>query len=166
LECRRVGFDGWSGGFGGGFGFQLFEVLEGALAGTAGAIDAPLELAEGFGLAAGGLTEGIFVVGGPGVLVVECPKLGFGGMEAALEPLAADEFVDEGAGFGGGGVVVLVVLVDEQLEIGEFFGGEDERFGVDAGFEGVHGGDGFACDRGRAGGFLGVTAVRFYLTEG
>ncbi|MGA2611716.1 MAG: hypothetical protein ABSH01_30090, partial [Terriglobia bacterium] len=68
--------------------------------------------------------------------------------------------------FGGGGVVVLVVLVDEQLEIGEFFGGEDERFGVDAGFEGVHGGDGFACDRGRAGGFLGVTAVRFYLTEG
>jgi hypothetical protein len=111
---------------GGGFGFHLFEVLEGALAGTAGAIDAPLELAEGFGLATGGLTEGEFVVGGPGVLVVERPELGFGGMEAALEPLAADEFVDEGAGFGGGGVVALVVLVDEELEIGEFFGGEDD----------------------------------------
>ena len=107
-------------------GFELFEVLEGALAGTAGAIDAPLELAEGFGPAAGGLTEGEFVVGGPGVLGFECPELGFGGMEAALEPLAADEFVDEGAGFGGSGVVVLVVLVDEELEIGEFFGGKEE----------------------------------------
>jgi len=111
---------------GGGFGFHLFEVLEGALAGTAGAIDAPLELAEGFGLATGGLTEGEFVVGGPGVLVVERPELGFGGMETALEPLAADEVVEEGAGFGGGGMVVLVVLVDEELEIGEFFGGEDD----------------------------------------
>src|ERR1022692_3933691 len=39
-------------------------------------------------------------------------------MEAALEPLAADEVVEEGTGFGGGGVVMLVVLVDEQFEIG------------------------------------------------
>jgi hypothetical protein len=143
----------------------VFEVLEGALAGTAGAIDTPLELAEGFGPAAGGLTEGEFVAGGPGVLGFECPKSGFGVMETALEPLAADEFVEEGAGFGGGGVVVLVVLVDEELEIGEFFGGEDEGFGVDAGFEGVHGRRGLACDRGWAGGVLGVTAVGFNLTE-
>ena len=98
--------------------------------------------------------------------MVVCPDLGFGGAEAALEPLAVDEVVDEGAGFGGGGMVALVVVVDELLEVGEFFGGEDEGFGVDAGFEGIHGGDGFACDRGGAGGFLGVTAVGFYLTEG
>ena len=147
------------------FGFELFEVLEGALAGAAGAIDAPLELAEGFGLAAGGLTEGVLVVGSLGVLVVECLQLGFGLMQTALEPLAADEVVDEGTGFGGGGIVVLVVLVDEEFEIGKFFGGKDEGFGVDAGFQGVHGGGGLAGDRGRAGGFLGVAAVSFYLSK-
>ena len=147
------------------FGLELFELLEGALAGTAGAVEAPLELAEGLGLMAGGLTEGIFVIGLEGVVVVVCPKLGFGGAEAALEPLAVDEVVDEGAGFGGGGAVALVVLGDEEFEIGEFLGREDEGFGVDAGFEGVHGGSGLACDRGGAGGFLGIAAVGFYLTE-
>jgi hypothetical protein len=60
--------------------------------------------------------------------------------------------------------VVVVEVGDELIEIGEVFGGEDEGFGVDAGFEGVHGRCGFACDRGGAGGFLGVAAVGFYLT--
>jgi hypothetical protein len=143
----------------------LFEFLEGSLAGAARAVEAPLELAEGFGLVAGGLTEGIFVIGLKGVLVVVCPKLGFGGAEAPLEPLAVDEVVDEGAGFGGGGLVALVVFVDQEFEIGELFGGEDEGFGVNAGFEGVHGGGGLARDGGRAGGVLGITAVGFYLTE-
>jgi hypothetical protein len=81
----------------------LPEVLEGALAGAAGAIDAPLELAEGFAHAAGGLTEGILVIGGPGVLVVECPELSLGEVEAAEGPLASDEVVDEGAGVGEAG---------------------------------------------------------------
>ena len=72
--------------------------------------------------------------------------------------------VNEGAGFGGGGIVTLVVLVDELLEVGEFLGGEDEGLGVDAGFEGIHGGGGFAFDRGGAGGFLRVAAIRFDLT--
>src|ERR1035437_2628115 len=89
-----------------------------------------------------------------------------GCLAAARRPLTVDEIVDEITGFGGGGEVALVVLVDELLEVGEVFGGEDEGFGVDAGFEGVHGGDGFACDRGGAGGLLGVTAVGFYLTDG
>jgi hypothetical protein len=146
-------------------GLEFFEVLEGALAGAAGAVEAPLELAEGFGLVAGGLAEGIFVMGLEGVAVVVCPKLGFGGAEAALEPLAVDEVVDEGAGFGGGGVVALVILGDQEFEIGEFLGGKDEGFGVDAGFEGVHGGGCLARDGGRAGGLLGIPAVGFYLTE-
>jgi hypothetical protein len=148
-----------------GLGLEFFEFLEGALAGAAGAVEAPLELAEGFGLVAGDLTEGIFVMGLEGVLVVVCPKLGFGGAEAALEPLAVDEVVDEGAGFGGGGAVALVVFGDEEFEIGERFGGKDEGFGVDAGFEGIHGGGGLARDGGRAGGLLGIAAVGFYLTE-
>src|ERR1017187_3508692 len=41
-----------------------------------------------------------------------------------------------------------------------------EGFGVNAGFEGVHGGSGLAYDRGGASGFLGVTTVGFYLTKG
>jgi hypothetical protein len=63
-------------------------------------------------------------------------------------------------------VVVEVTLLGELLEIGETFAGEDEGFGVEAGFEAVHGRDGLACDGGGAGGFLGVTAVGFYLTKG
>jgi hypothetical protein len=62
-------------------------------------------------------------------------------------------------------MVVVVVVFDELIELGEVFGGEDEGFGVDAGFEAVHGGDGLACDRGGAGRFLGVTAIGFYLTK-
>ena len=65
----------------------------------------------------------------------------------------------------GSGLVALVVLVDEQFEIGDLFGRKDEGFCVDAGFEGVHGGSGLTCDRGGAGGFLGVAAVGFYLSE-
>jgi hypothetical protein len=37
---------------------------------------------------------------------------------------------------------------------------------VDAGFDGIHGGGGLTCNRGGAGGLLGVTAIGFYLTEG
>jgi hypothetical protein len=92
--------------------------------------------------------------------------LGFGGVEAAEGPLAADQVVDEEAGFGGGGVVALVILVDELFDVGDLFGGEDEGFGMEAGFEGVHGGDGLAYDRGWAGRFFGITAVGFYLTNG
>jgi hypothetical protein len=92
--------------------------------------------------------------------------LGFGVVEAAEGPLAADDVVDVEALFGVGGVVVEVALLDELLEVGEVFAGEEEGFGVDAGFEAVHGGDGLACDRGGAGGFLGVTTVGFYLAKG
>jgi len=35
---------------------------------------------------------------------------------AEADQAAANEVVDEGAGFGGGGIVVLVVLVDEEFE--------------------------------------------------
>ena len=167
MKRRRVGFGGRSGGGGGlRFGLELFELLEGALAGAAGAIDAPLELAEGFGLMAGGLPEGVLVVGVEGVLVIEGPELGFGDVEAAKGLLAVDEVVDERAGFGAGGMVVLVVLLDEEFEVGEFLGGEEEGFCVDAGFEAVHGRGGFARDRGWAGGFLSVAAVCFYLADG
>jgi hypothetical protein len=71
-----------------------------------------------------------------------------------------------GLGFGGGGAVALAVHVDGLLEASDVFGGEDGGFGVDAGLEAVHGGDGLACDRGAADRFWGVTAVSFDLAEG
>ena len=142
----------------------MLEVLKGLAGGAAGTLDAPLELGEGFAAVGGGLTEGIFGVGAVVFLVVVGPDLGFGGAQAALEPLTIYKVVHEGAGFGGGGIVAGVVFVDELLEVSELLGREDEGFRVDAGFEGIHGGDGFACDRGGAGGLLRVTAVRFDLT--
>jgi hypothetical protein len=145
LECGRVGFDGrgWR-------CLELLEGVEGAIEGAAGGIDAPLELAERLVLVHAGLAEGKIVFHGEGFLVGIFKELGFGDAEAAEGPLAADEVVEQDAGFGGGGVVVLVELVDELLEVGDLFGGEDEGLGVDAGFEGIHGGNGLACDRGGA----------------
>ena len=122
------------------------EGVEGSIEGAASGIDAPLELAEGLGVLHAGLAEGKIVFLGEGLLVGIFKELGFGGGEAAECPLAADEVVEQEAGFGGGGAVAVVVLVDELLEVGEVLGGEDEGFGVDAGFEGVHGGRGLTCD--------------------
>jgi hypothetical protein len=140
------------------------EGVEGAVEGAAGGIDAPLQLAEGLGVFHAGLAEGKIVFHGEGFLVGIFKELGFGDGEAAEGPLAADEVVEQDAGLGGGRMVTLVELVGELLEVGEVFGGEDEGFGVDAGFEGVHGGSGLACDGGGASGFLGVAAIGFYLT--
>jgi hypothetical protein len=140
--------------------------VEGAVVGAASGIEAPLELAEGLVFLHAGLAEGEFVFEGVGFLVGVFKELGFGDGEAAEGPLAADEIVEEEAGFGGGGVVGLVVLFDELLEIGDIFGREDEGLGVDSGFETVHGGRGLAWDRGGASGLLGVTTVGFDLAQG
>ena len=136
------------------------------MVGAAGGIDAPLELREDARGAGAGLSEGQGFGGVCVLLVLVLPELGLGGAQAAEVPLAVDKLVDEEASFWGGGAVVLVVLAGELVEFGLILGGEHEGFGVDAGFECVHGGGGFACDRGRAGGVLGVTAVGFYLTGG
>ncbi len=113
----------------------------------------------------GGLSKDELLIFVEGNVVLEGPHFCFGAVEAAEKPLAADEVVNEAAGLGGGGVVELVILVDEALEVGELFGGEEEGFGVEAGFEGAHGGGGLACDRGGAGGLQGVAAVGFNLAE-
>jgi hypothetical protein len=121
--------------------------------GSAGCVNAVLEFGEGSGVAGGGLSERVLLFVGVGALGLVLPHLGFSGTVAAEEPLAVDDFVEVKAGFGGVGVVAAVVFVDELLEVGEFFGGQDEGSGMDAGLQGIHGGDGFACGRGGAGGF-------------
>src|ERR1035438_1565125 len=100
--------------------------MEGAVEGAAGGVDAPLELAEGLGFLHARLAEGELVLLAEGFLMGIFEQLGFGDAEAAEGPLAADEVVEQDAGFGGGGAVVLVELVDELLEVGDLFGGEDE----------------------------------------
>jgi hypothetical protein len=91
-------------------------------------------LGEGFAAAGSGLTEGVFEVGFEPLLVIVCPELRFGGAQTALEPLGVDVFVHEGSGFGSGGTVAVVVFLDELLQVREFFRGEEEGLGVDAGF--------------------------------
>ena len=144
----------------------MLEGVEGAVVGAAGGIETPLELAEGLMFLHAGLAEGKFVFEGIGFLVGIFEELGFGDGEAAEGPLAADQIVEEEAGFGGGGVMGVVVLFDELLEIGYVFGREDEGFGEDASFEGVHGRGGLTGDGGGAGGLLCVTAIGFYLAQG
>jgi hypothetical protein len=159
----RGGLGGWDGG-GRGFGLEPFDGQDGTVAGAAGGIEAVLEFGEGVRVAGGGLAEGVLLRVAVYVVILVLPGLGFGVVEAAQGPLATDEVVDVEALFGVGGVVVEVALLGELLEVGEAFAGEEEGFGVDAGFKVVHGGDGLACDRGGAGRFLGVTTVGFYLT--
>jgi hypothetical protein len=77
--------------------------LEGAVAGAAGGIDAVLEFGEGGRVAGGGVSEGVLLRVAELVVVLVLEHLCFGVVEAAEEPLAADEIVDEAAGFGGGG---------------------------------------------------------------
>ena len=121
-------------GTGVGLGLELLEGLEGAVAGAAGGIDAVLEFGEGGGVGGGGISEGVLLVFVEDVVVLVGPHFGFDAVEAAEHPLAADEVVEEGTGFGGGGMVALIILVDEELEVGEFLGGEEEGLGVECRF--------------------------------
>ncbi len=57
-------------------------------------------------------------------------------------------------------------LGGEGFELGGIFAGDDVGPGVDAGFEGVERGGGFAFGRGGAGGFLGVEAIGVELCLG
>jgi hypothetical protein len=116
---------GWSGGGrgGGDFGLEFFESFEGAMISAAGGIDAVLKFGEGGGVAGGGFSEGVLLFVGVGALGLVLPHLSFGGAVAAEEPLAVDDLIEVEACFGGVGEVALVVVVDELLEVGEFFEG-------------------------------------------
>jgi hypothetical protein len=94
------------------------------------------------------------------------PELSFGLAEAAEEPLAIDEGIDQEALLGGGWLPALLVFGGEGLEIGGVLAANDLRFGVNAGLDGVEAGDGLALDGAWAGGFLSVETIRFDLLNG
>jgi hypothetical protein len=135
---------------------------------AAGGIDSALEAGELLATAGKGLAQEAFRFRLPDVqfLHIALPELGFGLAEAAEEPLAVDEGIDQEALLGSGGLPTLLVFGGEGLEIGGVLAADDLRIGVNAGLDGVEAGDGLALDGARAGGFLSVETIRFDLLNG
>jgi hypothetical protein len=93
------------------------------------------------------------------------PKFRLNGAEAAEVPLIPDEDIDQAALFGGGGLESLVIFGDQSFEIGLPLDLNEERYGVDAGFEGIPLRDSLALRSTRACRLLRVATVRFDLFE-
>ena len=92
------------------------------------------------------------------------PELRFGAEEAAQDPLAAQERINLETFFGREGLKAREVLVLERGEIVAGFAGDELRFGIEAGLEGVLGRDGLALGCAGASGFLRVEAIGLDLT--
>src|SRR5271157_3166236 len=94
------------------------------------------------------------------------PDLGFAAVEAAGQPVAADDDIDVVALVLGDGLELGGVAVGEGLEFSGIFAIDDGGVGVDAGFEVIHGGAGLAFGGAGPGGFLRIGAVGFGLFVG
>ena len=155
---RRL--DGWSygGGFGVGLGafggLEAAEFAEGGVVVALGGIDAALEAGENVAVFFEDQAEGD-VEDVQGVF----PELCLDGAEAAEEPFAIDEGIDEGTLFGGGWLEAIEVFGGELVEGRLGFTTDDQRPGVDAGLQSVHRGAGLAFIGARSGGFLRVAAI-------
>ena len=149
-------------------GIQALEFFEGAVVVAVGGIDAALEAGKLLATVVEAQAQEALRVRFPDLrfLHFALPELGFGLAEAAEEPLAIDEGIDQEALLGGSGLPTLLVFGGEGLEIGGVLAANDLRFGVNAGLDGVEAGDGLALDGARAGGFLCVETIRFDLLNG
>ena len=136
------------------FGLEAAELLEGVVVVALGGVDAALETGELVGVLGEDVAEGDVVDVDDAL-----PELGLDGAEAAEEPLAVDEGVDEHALLGGGGAEAAVIFAGEFLEGGGDFAADELSLGVDAGLESVHGGAGLALGGAGSGGFLCVEAI-------
>ena len=143
------------------FGLEALELVERVAVVALGHVDAALEAGEFIALLGVGLAKG-------NVEDVErfFPELGLDGAEAAEEPLAIDQGIDEHALLGGSGTESSVIFAGEFFESCESFAADELRLGVDAGFECVHGGPRLALDGARSRGFECVEAVGLKLLLG
>jgi hypothetical protein len=134
--------------------------------GALGRIDTTLEAAEG-GLAADeGLAGSTVVFGSPGILHFAFEDFGIDSAKAAEQPLVVDEDIDEEAFFGGGGKEALAIFPGEGFESSGVFAADEVGFGVNAGLESIHAGDGLARNGAWAGGTQGVETIRRDLFDG
>jgi hypothetical protein len=142
---------------------EAFEVTEGVAEVALGGIDHALEAGEGAVGEAEGMADGGILVEYGDLIHLVAIDLGFGDAEAAESPGGADQDVDQVALLRDGGAVALEVLIEEGLEMGGIFAGNDEGLGVDAGFQGVHAGTGLALSGARARGAVGMGAIGAWL---
>ena len=134
------------------FRLETLKLAEGVTVVALGGVDAALESREVVAVVAKSFGEGDFE---NRIL----PHLALDSAEAAEEPFAIDEGVDEHALFGGGGTETLIVFVGEFFEMSDGFAGDGLGSGIDAGFEGIHGSAGLALDGAGSGGFLRVETI-------
>jgi len=140
-----VGCGGWFGvGVAVFFGLEAAEILEGVAVIAVRPVDTALEAREEVGVFTEGLGDFDLLAGHHGESGALLPELGFADTEAAEEPFSVDEGIDEHALLGCGGVEAVVIFGFEGFEVGGFFAADDLGFGVDAGFQGIHGGAGLA----------------------
>jgi len=92
---------------------EVAEFVERLAEGFAGGDCPPFEGVEEFVGFGGWLAEWEIGVGADFVLVDVLVELDLGAVDAAEDPLAIDDVVDDGALFGAGGLEVVVVLGDE-----------------------------------------------------
>src|SRR6266581_2583667 len=91
---------------------------------------------------------------------------GFHALNPQSTPGGHGDLGDEEFLGGGGGLVFGVEPVEQGVELGGIFAGQDEGFGVQAVFEAVQTNGGAAFGRGRARAVLRVETVRFDLSVG
>jgi hypothetical protein len=144
-------------------------MIQGAVVGAFHGVETALQTVEVMiGVAEGIAEQGAFVVAGKcsGVLELALPDLRLDFAEAAKEPVGGSEGIDEDAFLRGGGPEAVLVAGGEVLESGEILATDDERPGVNAGFQGIQGGGGLARGGAWAGRFHGIAPVGVGLRGG
>jgi hypothetical protein len=123
--------------------------VEGTLERALGGVDAPLEAGERRVSELEGVTAGEIFIRDASHLVF--PEFGIDCTEPAKQPLIADESIDEAAFFRCGWFEALVVFGDKGFQVGLVLRPDEERFRIDAGFQGIAAGDGLAFGGARPG---------------
>jgi len=150
-------------------GTEDAEGVESAVVSAVGGDEAALETIEDALAAGEGVAEHDFFVEAlpfPGFLEFDFPELRLDLAETAEEPVRGDQGIDEDGLVGSGGLKAIVVAGGEGFQGGVVFSLDDERSGVDAGFQGILRRGGFALSGARAGGVLGVAPVGVDLRGG